>query len=443
MIRFWLAKLLPPGARRLASALAFGTVIACAEPAGAVEIHEVTSPGGIKAWLVEDHALPIIAMAAAFNGGSAQDPAGKEGVSALLSAMLDQGAGDLTDEAFQAILERRSITLTFDTNNDEFLIALRILSSRRDEAFGLLRLALAEPRFDLPALERRRALVLSVLNAQRTDPGTIAQNALAAAAFPNHPYGRPVLGTTDVVATLTADDLRAYRSRVFARDGLTISVVGDIDAPTLAKLLDESFGNLPEHGILVPVPDVEPVEGARVNVPINLPQALVVFASRGINRYDPDFIGYMVADRVFGGVGSSRLFNEVRSRRGLAYSPFSVALQLSHAGLEIANAATDAPRAAETIDAVQAEIARYITEGPTDQEVEAAKRYLIGSYALRFTSSTGIAQTLLNYQLARLGIDYINQRNRRIEAITVDEVKAAAKRLFGPNPTIVTVGLPR
>ena len=253
----------------------------------------------------------------------------------------------------------------------------------------------------------------------------------------------PVLGTMAAVATLTGDDLRAYRSRVFARDGLTISVVGDIDPPTLAKLLDESFADLPEHGSLVPVADVQPVEGLRVDVPINLPQALVVFASRSINRYDPDFIATMVADHVFGGDGlSSRLFKEIRSRRGLAYSPTTTTSEFSHAGLEIASAATDARRAAETIDAIQRRSRATSRRDRPTQEVAAAKRYLIGSYALRFTSSTNIARTLLTIQLDRLGIDYVNQRNRRIAAISADEVRAAAKRLFGPHPTIVTVGLP-
>ncbi len=428
-----------------AMALGLGLALAVARPAGAVDIQEVVSPGGIVAWLVEDHALPVIAMSYSFSGGSTQDAAGKEGTSLLVAATLNEGAGDLDSQAFAGRLQEESIDIGFDTSLDQFLGTFRTLTGRSDEAFDLLRLALNAPRFDAEPVERMRAELVGFLRSQETDPDAQADKALWAAAFPGHPYGRPVYGTAGTMAVLSADDLRDYQRRVLARDELYIAVVGDIDAATLAARLDEVFGGLPASGDLNPVPDAVAVGGVRVDIPMDLQQTVVVVAGNGIRRDNPDFMAPRIADHVFGGGGfSSRLFAELRDKRGLVYSPYSGAFQLDHAGLDVIYAATRADRAGETIAVIGEEVARYAAEGPTDAEIDAAKRYLIGNYALRFESSAGTASTLLAMQVDGLPADYINQRTALIESITPVQVREAASRLFGGGDRIVvTVGLPQ
>lgn len=413
-----------------------------ASPAeAAVDIKRVVSPGGIEAWLVQDDAVPLIAMSFALKGGSSQDPAGKEGLANLLSGLLDEGAGDLDSQAFQDRLDALSIGMSFDAGKDEFFGSLRTLTGNRDAAFDLLHLALTAPRFDEEPVERIRAQVATGIRASLDDPDQIAGQKWMETAFPDHPYGRPTEGTLKTLAGLTADDLRGYTHRVLGRDTLKIAVVGAIDEATLASALDKIFGDLPAHADLAPVPEATPVAGARVNIEMDIPQTVLRFGGSGVKRDDPDFIPAYIADYILGGGSfSSRLYKEVREKRGLAYSVSSSLAPLDHAGIEFGGTATRADRADEAMGIIQSVIDRFVAEGPTAEEVQKAKDYLIGSYALRFTSSSRIARQLLGIQLDNLGIDYINRRNQLIQAVTVDQVREAAKRLFSGGITIVRVG---
>jgi zinc protease len=418
--------------------------LAGSQPAdAAVEIREVVSPGGITAWLVEDDTVPLIAMSFAFHGGSAQDPAGRQGVSNMLSGLLDEGAGELDSQAFQGRLDELSISLSYDSGKDAFYGTLRTLAVNRDEAFRLLRLSLNQPRFDDEPVERIRAQILTGIRANANDPEVVANDRWMEILFPDHPYGRPTEGTPETVAAITADDLRDYVAKNLARENLRISVVGAIDEATLAAALDDIFGPLPEKPDQVAVADVTPTAAARVDITMDVPQSVLRWGGTGPKRDDPDFIPVYIADYILGGGSfSSRLYREVREKRGLAYSVFTGLAPFEHSGLAFGGTATRADRAEEAMAIIEAEVRRFIEEGPTEEEVEKAKAYLIGSYALRFTSSGAIARQLLGIQMDNLGIDYINRRNEMIQAVTVDEVREAAKRLYAGGLVVVKVGQP-
>ena len=409
--------------------------------ARAVEIERVVSPLGIEAWLVEDETVPLVAMSFVFVGGAAQDPAERPGVANMLSGLLDEGAADLDSKAFQAALDEFSIDLSFDASRDGFAGSLKTLVENRDQAARLLRLALTEARFDVEPVERIRAQIVAGIRSDEFDPDSIAGEALIKAAFPDHPYGRPVEGTRDTVAAITVDDLRTFHRRTIARDNLRIAVVGAIDAASLARLLDDVFGSLPAKADLTPVPDIEPASSERVDVVMNIPQTVLSLAGRGITRSDPDFIPASVATLILGGGGlSSRLYEEVREKRGLAYSVGLGLRAYDHAGLVVGGTKTRADQADNVIALIEAEIARFASEGPTEEELAKAKGYLIGSYALRFTTSTRIAGQLVAIQLDDLGIDYIDRRKDLIAAVTVEDVRRVAKRLFSGDMIVVRVG---
>ena len=409
--------------------------------ARAVEIERVVSPLGIEAWLVEDDTVPLVAMSFAFIGGAAQDPAERPGVANMLSGLLDEGAGDLDSKAFQAALDEFSIDISFDASRDAFAGSLKTLVENRDQAARLLRLALTTPRFDIDPVERIRAQIVAGIRSDESDPDSIAGETLIKVAFPDHPYGRPLEGTLDTVAAITVDDLRTFHRRTIARDNLRIAVVGAIDATSLARLLDDVFGSLPAKAELSSVPDIEPASSERVDVVMDIPQTVLSLAGRGITRSDPDFIPASVATLILGGGGlSSRLYPEVREKRGLAYS-VGIGLHVyDHAGLVVGGTKTRADQADNVVALIEAEIARFASEGPTDEELAKAKGYLIGSYALRFTTSTRIASQLLAIQLDNLGIDYIDRRKDLIAAVTVDDVRRVAKRLFSGDMIVVRVG---
>jgi zinc protease len=408
----------------------------------AAKIQHLISPGGIEAWFVQDATVPLLAMEYAFGGGATQDPADKPGVGNLVADLLDEGSGDLDSKTFHERLDRRAIELSFTSTRDYFRGSLRMLKDNRDEAFDLLRTALTSPHFDDADIERIRSQVMSVLRRDTTNPTSLASRKFLEVAFGDHPYGRPANGTLDSVAKIDVADLKDYVRRVLARDTLKIAVVGDVDPATLGQLLDKTFGGLPAKASLTPVPDVEPAKPPqRAFIPLDVPQTVVTFGGPGFRRSDPNFMAAYVVNHILGGGGlSSRLYREVREKRGLAYSVYQSLLWMDHSAVFIGNTGTRADRAGETVDAVNKEVRRIAEEGPTQKELDEAKSYLKGSQMLALDTSSKLASALLQYQLDRLPIDYIERRNAIVDAVTLDQAKKAAQRLWGQGLLTVIVG---
>ena len=416
-----------------------------AAAAGAVEVQRVVSPGGIEAWLVEDRANPIISLDLAFRGGAAHDPIGKEGLATLVSSLIDEGAGSIESQAFQGELEQKAIRLSFDAGLDLFDGSLQTLTKNRDRAFELLRLALSEPRFDEEPVERIRAQILARIKARENDANRIAGRTFRKLLFGDHPYARPVDGTLESVAAVTREDLRAFVARRFARSNLVIGVSGDIGAEELAPLLDQTFGGLPAEPADEVIADVEPAaKGDLVVVEQAVPQSAVVMGHGGIQRDDPDFYTAYVVNYILGGGSfASRLYEEVREKRGLAYSVYAFLNGLDHGALVIGGVGTANDRVAESIALMRQEWRRMAEAGPTAEELAAAKTYLTGSYPLRLTSTARIAGMLVGIQLEDLGIDYIDRRNGFIEAVTLEDARRVAAELYDAEAlTVVVVGQP-
>lgn len=410
--------------------------------ARAMDIQEVKSPKGITAWLVEDHTVPIIAIRFVFDGGSTQDPAGKEGLVNLMTGLFDEGAGDLDSEAFQIKLDDVGAEMGFEAGRDGTYGSMRMLAERNDAAFDLLRLAVTKPRFDQAPIDRIRSQILSGIIAGENDPGTIAQTKWAEAIYGTHPYSRSDEGTKQSLATITPDDLKAFHKANFARDGLHVAVVGDIDARTLKQKLDALFGDLPEKQTLNPVADIEPKLGQQLEVNYDLPQTSLQLAYPGVKRDAPDFFAAVLMNEILGGgTFTSRLFDEVREKRGLAYSVSSDLIDQKHADALLVTTATRSDRAAETLGVVREVVKRMAEVGPTEEELEATKKYMVGAYAINnLDSSSAIAATLVELQLDKLGIDYMQRRGALINGVTLDQVKAAAKKLLSAEPAIMVVG---
>jgi zinc protease len=415
-----------------------------AVPAHATTIERVVSPGGIEAWLVHEPAVPLIAIDFAFSGGAIQDPAGKAGTANLVTSLLDEGAGDLDSKTFHDRLERKAIELSFRTERDNVRGSLRTLVENRDEAFDYLRLALTAPRFDAADVEINRAQILSILRRATTSPTDIASQRWWETAFAGHPYGRPVNGTLESVPNITIDDLKTYTHRVLARQNLKIAVVGDIDAEAVKTMLDHVFGALPAKPELTPVEAASPQGlGRRIVVKLDVPQAVVDFGGPGIARKDPDFMAAYIVNHILGGGAfSSRLYQEVREKRGLVYSVYDGLVWLDHAAVFLGSTATRADRTGETLDLIEKEIHRLAENGPTAEELAKAKAYLNSSFALNLDTSSKIAALLVQLQLDDLGIDYFQKRPALIDAVTLDDAKRVAKRLLDGGLLVTVVGKP-
>ncbi len=430
---------------RTVTLLALSLMAAFTVPAQAMTVERIVSPSGIEAWLVRDKAAPLVAMSYSFHGGSSQDDATKPGTANLTSSLLDEGAGDLDARAFQQRVESRAIELSFSVSRDYFNGTLRTLSENREEAFNLLRLALTAPRFDTEAVERVRTQVVSGLRRDETNPNTLSSRNWWSAAFPNHPYGQESKGTIASVPQITVEDMRGYLRRVLARNELKIAIVGDVDPQTAGALIDRAFGSLPANNDLKPVLATNPRGlGRRIVTTIGVPQAVVTFGGPGLGRNDPDFMAAYIVNHILGGgTFSSRLYREVREKRGLAYGVSESMVWFKKSAVTIGGTAVRAEKTGDAIAIIEQEIKRMADEGPTADELTRAKSYLKGAYPLSLDTSSKIASQLVFIQNDNLGIDYIQRRDSMIDAVTIEDAKRAAKRLYGSGLLITVAGQPQ
>jgi zinc protease len=411
----------------------------------AMTIEKIVSPSGIEAWLVQEKAVPLVTLNYAFHGGASQDDADKAGTANLAADLLDEGAGDLDSAAYHERLEKQAIELSFQVGRDYIHGTLRALNEHRDEAFGLLGLALTSPRFDADAIERVRGQLLATLRRDTTDPNDLASRRWWQTAFPDHPYGRESKGTLETVPRIAAQDLRDYVRRVFGRNELKVSIVGDIDAKTAGMLIDRAFSRLPAKNDLKPIANATPSGlGRRIVINLDVPQAVVTFGGQGIARQDPEFMAAYVVNHILGGGSfSSRLYREVREKRGLAYGVSDSLVWFKRAAVMVGGTATQADRTADALAVIEHEIKRMADEGPTPDELAAAKSFLKGSYALSLDTSGKIAAQLTQIQIDDLGIDYIQRRSALIDAVTIEDAKQVAKRLYGRGLLVTIAGRPK
>jgi zinc protease len=410
-------------------------------PAQAFTIDEVTSPGGIKAWLVQDRTIPLIAMSFSFRGGSTLDPPGKEGATNFITGMMDEGAGDLDSAAFQKLRDDLAFKMRFNAGRDDFEGDFQTLSKNREAAFDALRKVVTSPHFDAEPMERVRKQLLLSIKDNRDDPEQIGSKSWMALALPGDPYSRDGDGTEEGIRQTTADDLRSLHRTIFNRTTLRVAVVGDISPVELAPLLDHVFGGLPLGHEPPVLPPPKLAEGPILKVIArDIPQSVITFGHGGILRKDPDFIpAFMMSEILGGGSFGSRLTVEIREKRGLTYGVGADLVPMKRIGLYVGSLNTRNDKAGEALELVRHEIERMANEGPTQQELDEAKTYLTGAYALRFSGNSAIANQLLGIQQEDLGIDYVTTRNSRIDAVTLDQVRAAAHRILHGDKLIVTV----
>ena len=429
----------------LSATLGFAAAMTVAATAHAIDVKQVKSPGGIRAWLVEDHKTPIISISFTWRTGSVYDAKGKSGTARLMASLLTEGAGDMNARAFQRAMEGKSISISFSTGFDRFRGTLRTLSRNKVEAFRLLRLALTKPRFDADAIDRERTSQADDLVRQQRNPRYLASQAWFRSAYSGHPYSRLSRGTQKSIKSITRTDLLAFVKGQLARNNLYVGVVGDISPAELGRVLDQVFGGLPAKAKRPRVAKVPPKSGGAITViRFPIPQSIVVFGHSGIGRRHKDFIAAYLLNQILGGGGmTSRLYLEVREKRGLAYSVYSYLQPLEHSAAYMGGVATRNRDVAKTIAVIRREWKRMAEKGVSEKELEAVKQYLTGSYPLRFSTSARIAGLLVSRQIQGFTPDYFNKRNDIIRAVTLKDVQRVARTLLKPSRlTFVVVGNP-
>jgi zinc protease len=409
--------------------------------AAAADIQQVRSPGGIAAWLVQERSLPIVTIRFAFEGGSAQEPVGKEGTAGLLAAMLDQGAGSLSGAAFQKQMEKLAVRISFDSDRDFFFGSFETLSANLAKASPLLKLAIDAPTLDPATLERTRAQFLARASLEAGDNNKLANAQWMAQSFAGHAYSRAIAGTPESIKVVTREDLAGYRARILARRTLRVAAVGDIDAETLGRVLDDVFGALPAEPQLTVIADVKPAAVPKPTVVrFEGPQSVAIFGRQGVPRSHPDHMAALVVTQILGGGSSeARLVQEVREKRGLAYWVYSLLVTFKHATVLIGGVASPNEEVAKSLDLIRTEFKRLAEQGPTQQEVDGAKSFLIGSYVLSLDSNAKIAEQMLRSQLQGLGPDFIAERKAGLQRVTRADVVRVARSLLATDDLSVTI----
>ncbi|OJX09834.1 MAG: hypothetical protein BGO77_00145 [Caedibacter sp. 37-49] len=409
-----------------------------------LRIQEITSAKGIKAWLVEDHTTPVIALNFSFEAGASQDPEDKLGLAELVSQMLTQGAGKYNSHDFAKKLQEIASFISFNVTISHFQGSLKTTQTNAKEAFQLLKTTLAAPLFSADEFKKVANAHITTLSNLEKQPSTIALYHLRKQIFgPSHPYARLVEGSLKTVPKIHANDLKNYLKNL-GRDTLKIGVCGNISAQELAKVLDEIFSSLPQKSTLTPISSIQfPQKEKFTTIKLSQPQSIGLFAQQAIPFKNPDFLKASIANEALGHGSVSRLMSEVREKRGYAYHVGTNIDQEPLMSLLIGSVGSQNSRIMKSLALIKEEWKRIRDHGLNEKEFADAKSHILGAYTLNFMSSPQIAELLLLYQEIDAPITYIQKREQLINAITLEQVNNFTKTFFTPERLqIVVVGNP-
>ncbi|MGH6878264.1 MAG: M16 family metallopeptidase [Rhizomicrobium sp.] len=409
--------------------------------AKALDVKTLPAPKGAEIWYVPDHTLPMIAVSVALPAGSAFDPPGKAGLANFAAHLLDEGAGRLKADAFQTALGNRAIRLSVTTDRDFLIVSLVTLADNAKDAFDLLGQALAHPRFDASAIGLVRAQILADISEEDAKPGQIARKALFRAWFHDGPYAHPIIGDAASVGAISAGDLKHFDAAHWVSRGLKIAIAGDVDEAALPALIQSAFGELAATAPRQPVFDGRSGGAALSTIDMAAPQSqsVAAFALPGLLRSDPQYLPAFIANCILGGGFASRLAGELHEKCGLTCDESTSLKSWRKAGLVLGEVTTTRSAMKQTISALRDTLRDFAQNGPTDTELADAKAWLTGSWPLSFSSNVDIADQLNTFQRAGLTVDYIRNRNALINAVTSDQVKRVAHRLFNPAKLAIVV----
>ncbi len=415
-------------------------VVAVAE----TNIQQVTTKGGITVWLVDEPSIPFVALEVAFKGGASLDAPEKMGATYLMAGLLEEGSSDMDASAFSRATEELAASFGFDASRNSVSISARVLKENQDEALGLLKQAITNPTFSDASFERVRKQVEAIVKSNLSSPQKIASSALNAIAYPSHVYSQPLEGTLETVAGLTVEDMRVAHKNAMAKDRIFVSVVGDIRAEDVGPMVDRLVEDLPDTGKALPEKTEFKASGGITVVDYNTPQTVALWAHAGIDIEHPDFFAAYLMNHVMGGSAfSSRLTMEVREKRGLTYGVYSYLASQEYADSYVGSVSSSNDRIKTAIDVIKEEWRKMADNGVTQEELDAAKKYLTGAYPLRFDGNGQIASLLVGMQMNGYPIDYPKTRNNKVNAVTLSDVNRVAKELLRPEAMrFVVVGKP-
>lgn len=404
-------------------------------------IQQLKTPKGINVWLVESHQIPMVSVEVAFRAGSAFDPAGKFGLANFTASLMDEGAGKMNAQAFKEALDDIGARFGVSADTLDLSVNLNTLTEHKEEAFRLLGLAVREPRFDQDATDRVREAILTGLRRMEESPNAVAQKAFNTAVYGDHAYGHLTSGTPESVAVLTPADMRAFHAQNVNRANMVVSVVGDITPADAMKLVDSALADLTAgkaRNTVAKAP--KPTVPVLTKIKKAVPQASIMMGHLGVSRDDPNYYSVLVMNELLGGgILTSRLFDVVREKNGLAYDVRSANVPLPHAGMFMASVQTDNAKAKKAVALMRSELKRIADTLPTEEERDDVVNYMVGSFPLRTNTNGKILNYLSFMQMENLGVDYLTKWPERVGAISRKDIQNAAKMLIKPEAMAVVI----
>lgn len=407
-------------------------------------IQQFTTPGGVSVWLVEEPSIPILSLRMAWTAGETNDPVGVEGLTNAMVYHMNEGAGELDAQGFFKGMEELNMSFSCGASNESTFCNASMLTDNADESFGMIALALAEPRFDDGPFERFLREQEVGLQTRETNPQYLASRARSAALYPDHPYARE--SNAESIAAMTQDAMRAQKDLLMVKEGMLVTAVGAMSPEELAPLIDQAVAGLPDSSETAETGDVvlAAPKAAPVTVDLPQPQSLVTFAAPAMKREDPDFYTAVVLNYTLGGGGfQSRLMKDLRVEKGLTYGVYTQVSSQDKIQLWSGGGQTKNESAGEFIAGIKDNLQIMVADGMTEEELSDAKAYLTGSYPLGFDSNAKIAARMMGVRLDELPVDFFDRRNAMVEAVTLEDVNRVAAEYLSPdNFTFVVVGQP-
>jgi zinc protease len=393
---------------------------------------------GARVYFVQNRDLPMLDVSVDFPAGAAFDTPEKSGRANLTAHMLRLGAGGMDEDEISRRMADVGAQLSGRFDADRAGAGVRTLSSakERQQAIAILARILVRPEFPAATLEREKVRLIGALKEADTKPDTIAARTFARMTYPNHPYGLRNSGEVATIAKLTREDLASFHRAYYTADRAVIAMIGDVTREEAAAIAETLTAELPSAGGAAPtVPAVPPLEkGAETWVAHPATQSHILMGGPGVQRGDPDYFPLFVGNYVLGGGGfQSRLTEEVRTKRGLAYSAYSYFSPMLRAGPFVVGLQTQATGARDTLAVVRKTVADFIAQGPTANELAAAKKNIVGGFPLRIDSNRKIHENLAVIGFYRLPLTYLDDFPKNVERVTAEQVKSAFQRRIDPT----------
>jgi len=438
-----------------ACVLGAGLILSVQSAWALIPIQHWREANGAQVWLVESPAIPMVDVQIHFDAGSRRDPADQAGLAQAVAGMVSKGVravGDapaLDENALGEAWADLGASLSSNASEDALAFALRSLTRPEllNKAAQLAARQLAEPAWPQDIWERERQRLGAALREARTRPGTVAHEAFEQAVYGSHPYGYRV--TDDTLARINVADMAQFHSRYLQACRARVHIVGALTKAQAETLVQTLLARLPAPAQCEPLPavaEVAPLTTAtQQNIAFASAQAHVLMGQPGFPRRDPDFLALLVGNHILGGGGFvSRLMEEVREKRGLSYSVYSGFAPGLHAGAFTIGLQTRPDQAAQALQVAREVLARFVAQGPTKEELRAAKDNLIGGFALRIDSNQKLLGNVVNIATHGLPLDYLEHWRERVQALTAADIQAAMQRKLQPErmATVVVGGQP-